>query len=177
MRIIAGTKRAKSLFTPKDNTIRPTSDRARESVYNILASKLSTFNDLDVLDVFSGTGALGLEAASRGARSVTFVDIDLSLTKKNALLCGFNNLYYLKADATKLPKAARSFDLIFLDAPYNRGLTEPTLNVLLNNGYFKTAAIIVIETAKEEKFTSPSALLLVDERIYGAAKFSFLTLK
>lgn len=83
MRIISGTRRSKKLFAPKNDRIRPTSDRAREALFNILESMLpAPLSEYDFLDVFAGTGAIGLEAASRGARSVTFIDIDLELVKR-----------------------------------------------------------------------------------------------
>lgn len=178
MRIISGTLRSKKLFTPKDDTkIRPTADRAREAVFNIITSKLDTsFKELTVLDIFSGTGALGLEAASRGAKNVTFVDTDLELTQKNAKLCGFDNIRFIKKDATKLPLTQTPYDLIFLDAPYNQGLTAPTLNVLIKGGYLTHQTLIVAETAKNEALDIPASLELIDERTYGAARFSFLNL-
>ena len=84
MRIISGSLRGKKLFTPKNDNVRPTTDRTRESIYNILYAKLDNpLSEYSVLDIFSGTGAFGLEALSRGAKDATFVDIDLSLTKKN----------------------------------------------------------------------------------------------
>ncbi len=176
MRIISGTLRGKKLFTPKDEQIRPTADRARESVYNIITSKLQTSLDsLTVLDIFSGTGAFGLEAASRGAKSVTFVDIDLTLTKKNAVLCQFSNLSFIKKDARFLPTAKTPFDIIFLDAPYNKGLTEPTIANLLQNNYLHTNTLLIAETAKDEALNIIPPLKLIDERTYGAARFSFFT--
>lgn len=178
MRIISGTLRAKKLFTPASDNIRPTSDRAREAVYNIINSKLDApLSETGVLDIFSGTGAFGLEAASRGAKTVTFVDIDLTLTKKNAALCGFKNLKFIKKDARLLPPAAQAYGLIFLDAPYNKNLTEPTLNALILGSWCKKNALIIAETAKDEALNFPPTLELIDERTYGAARFSFFTLK
>jgi len=178
MRIIAGTKRGKQLFTPKDEHIRPTADRAREAVYSILTAKLEKpLNEYDFMDIFSGTGAFGLEAASRGAKSVTFVDIDLKLTQKNAELCGFSNLSFIKSDARKLPRAKAPVDIIFADAPYNLGLSEPTLVNLIEKGYISAQTLVIIETAKDEHLEAPKELDLIDERVYGAAKFSFFILK
>ena len=177
MRIISGILRGKKLFTPQkdDDHIRPTADRARETIFNILNSKLDTpLSEISVLDIFSGTGAFGLEAASRGAKSVTFVDMDLTLTKKNAVLCGFKNLSFIKKDARRLPPAQSPFDLIFLDAPYKKGLTEPTLSVLIANGYVAPHTLIIAETAKDESLNIPTTLKLIDERISGAARFSFI---
>lgn len=178
MRIIAGIKRGKQLYTPKDERIRPTADRAREAVYSILTAKLEKpLNEYCVMDIFSGTGAFGLEAASRGAKSVTFVDIDLTLTQKNAVLCGFSNINFIKADARKLAHTKSPVDIIFADAPYNQGLSEPTLINLLQKGYISTQTLVIIETAKDEHLEAPEELELIDERTYGAAKFSFFALK
>jgi 16S rRNA (guanine966-N2)-methyltransferase len=177
MRIIAGLLRGKKLFTPDDAHIRPTADRAREAVFSIVISKLQQgFEALKVLDIFSGTGALGLEAASRGAEQVVFVDVDLTLTQKNAKLCGFSNLRFIKKDATKLGKSDTVFDVIFLDAPYHQNLTEPVLNILVQNGYMHKDTLVVAETANDEETSSLKAIKLIDERVYGAAKFSFYKL-
>jgi 16S rRNA (guanine966-N2)-methyltransferase len=175
MRIISGSKRGKVLATPSDERIRPTTDRAREALFSIIQSKIGDeLQNMAVLDIFSGTGALGLEAASRGAKSVAFVDIDLRLTEKNAKLCGFNNLSFIKRDARNLPQARTVYDLIFLDAPYHMGLSEPTLDNLLKQGYVAKEALVIVETAKDEKLDVPSGMEVIDERIYGAAKFRFL---
>ena len=177
MRIISGTLRGKKLFTPCDMSVRPTTDRARESLYNILNSKLSTsMEELTVLDIFSGSGAFGLEAASRGAKTVTFIDKDLTLTQKNATLCGFKNLSFIKKDATKLSPAPKAYDLIFLDAPYNQGLTEKVLITLLTGNWCHTETLLIAETEKSEELTIPDKLELIDDRTYGIARFRFLKL-
>ena len=174
MRIISGTKRGKTLFTPKDERIRPTTDRAREALFSIIHSKIGdSLPNMAILDIFSGTGAFGLEAASRGAKSITFVDIDLNLTEKNAKLCGFNNIKFIKHDARTLPPALQKHDLIFLDAPYNMGLSEPTLENLIKQNYLADNALIIVETAKDEVLSIPSTLTQIDERTYGAARFTF----
>lgn len=178
MRIISGTCRGKKLYTPTDNRVRPTADRAREAVFSILISKLAApLSNYSFMDIFSGTGAFGLEACSRGAKSITFVDIDLNLTKKNVALCGFKNVSYINKDARLLPPAREKADIIFMDAPYNLGLSEPTLQALLNQGWLKDDSLIIVETAKEEELILPNELEMIDERIYGAARFSFLELK
>lgn len=180
MRIISGSLRGKKLLTPQksDIHIRPTADRAREALFNILNSRLEKpLGEIDVLDVFSGTGALGLEAASRGARSVTFVDLDLAWTKKNAALCGFGNLKFIQKDARFLLRFGAPFGLIFSDAPYNQGLTSPVLETLLKcNAVFKET-LIVAETAAAEELVIPEGTVVEDERVYGAARFWFLSLK
>lgn len=176
MRIISGLKRGKKLFTPVDERVRPTADRAREALFNILNAKLDNpFAAYDVMDVFAGTGALGLEAASRGARSVLFVDIDTALAEKNAKACGFGNARFLRRDARLLPKATKAYNVVFLDAPYNKGLSEPSLQALLNGGWLADGALIVVETAADETLDVPACFELEDERRYGAARFTFLT--
>lgn len=176
MRIISGTKKGKKLCTPDETgRIRPTSDRARESLFNILCAGLKNpLAEYSVLDVFSGTGAIGLEAASRGAKSVTFIDQDLTLTKKNAALCGFTNLSFLKRNAAALPPAPHPFDLIFLDAPYNQGLTEKALASLINQNWCHKNTLLIAETARDEVLLLPNTLVLDKERICGAARFSFI---
>ena len=177
MRIISGTLRGKKLFTPADNRIRPTADRAREAVFNILNSRLDfPLAECDVLDVFAGTGAFGLEAYSRGAKTVVFVDTDLTLAKKNAAACKINNAKFIQSDARLLPPTRRSCNLIFLDAPYNQGLTAPALQALLKGGWCAPNAWIIAETARDEALPLPPELELADERTYGAARFSFLRL-
>lgn len=178
MRIISGTCRGKKLYTPTDNRVRPTADRAREAVFSILISKLAQpLNEYSFMDIFSGTGAFGLEACSRGAKAITFVDIDLNLTKKNVALCGFKNVSYINKDARLLPPAREKADIIFMDAPYNLGLSTPTLQALQNQGWLKEDSLIIVETAKDEELNIPENMQIIDERIYGAARFTFLTLE
>ena len=98
----------------------------------------------------------------------------MKLTKKNATVCGFDNLSFMERDARRLPKAGAAYGLIFLDAPYNKGLTEPVLGSLLDGGYVDGGTLIVAETAAEEAFVVPYGLKLAEERVYGAAKFWFL---
>lgn len=165
------------MATPSDERVRPTTDRAREALFSIIQSKFdSDLQNCDVLDIFSGTGAFGLEAASRGAKSVTFVDVNLRLTEKNAKLCGFDNLSFIKKDARFLPQARKKYDLIFLDAPYNMGLSVPTLENLLAREYVGKDTLVIVETAKDEVLESPFSLELIDERTYGAARFRFFML-
>lgn len=176
MRIISGTIKGKKLFTPKTDNIRPTTDRTREAIFSILYSKLSNgFNSLRVLDIFSGSGAFGLEALSRGAENVCFLDIDLTLTQKNAKLCGFTNISYQKTDARRLKPATNAYDIIFMDAPYNQGLTLPVLENLYQKNYLKETTIIIVELEKEEHIDLPQTYTQIDERVYGISKILFLT--
>lgn len=177
MRIISGIRRGKKLFTPKDDRVRPTSDRAREALFNILESMLpAPLSEYDFLDVFAGTGAIGLEAASRGARSVTFIDIDLELVKKNAAACRLPKLSYIQKDVRRLPPAAKQFNLVFMDAPYNMELSSLTLSKLLEKGWLTDDAIIIVETAKMELLEMPPGLKISRAKayFYGAARFTFV---
>ena len=167
MRIISGTRRGKKLFAPKNDRIRPTSDRAREALFNILESMLpAPLSEYDFLDVFAGTGAIGLEAASRGARSVTFIDIDLELVKKNAAACRLPKLSYIQKDVRRLPPAARQFNLVFMDAPYNMELSVLTLSKLFEKGWLTDDAIIIVETAKMELLEMPPGLKISRAKAY-----------
>ena len=178
MRIIGGTYRGKNLLSPKTDDIRPTSDKARESVFNILYSKLNKpWDQINLADIFTGSGAFGLEAVSRGARSVALIDIDTASAAKNVAL--FPNekdkITLIRADAASLPRPKQVFDIIFMDAPYHKGLSEQALLSILKNNWLAPDGICVIETATDEKIEIPQPLKLVDERRYGIAKFWFLT--
>ena len=175
MRIIAGTRKGKKLFTPKNDNVRPTTDRTREAIYSILFARLEKeFSQYKVLDIFAGTGAFGLEALSRGAKEVCFVDLDLSLAKKNVDLCGFLNVSFIRSDARKIGKARSYFDLVFMDAPYNKGLTEPVLENLFNKGYLSVDTLLIVEVEKNEDIVLDARFTLIDERVYGVSKVLFL---
>lgn len=183
MRIVAGKFRGKQLRTPADQSIRPTSDRVRESVFNILASRLGP--DLEgkrVLDLFAGTGALGLEALSRGAAHVTFVDTGAEARGlirdhiEDFAAGGMTRL--LRRDATALgPRGSmRPFDLAFLDPPYGRGLGDLALRGLLDGNWLADDAIVVLEEDAHVEIQPPLALEAFDRRTYGAAAIHLLAL-
>lgn len=184
MRIVGGKHRGRTLKAPRDRNVRPTSDRTRESVFNILAHGIDGFDleGVSVVDVFCGTGALGLEALSRGAIHAAFIDSDrgsLALAKENAAgVKEWRNVTLLKIDAKHIgppPLAAKApCGLAFLDAPYDKGLTGPALLALVNKGWLAPNAVVVAEVAGKEDLEPPRALHLLDERIYGAARVVFL---
>src|SRR5574344_747180 len=178
MRIIGGHYRGKKLFTPETQNIRPTADRAREALFNILNSKLdNSWEDYNFLDIFSGTGAIGLEALSRGASSVTLIDKDIKLSAKNATL--FPNeqskIKVISASAESLPQPSAKYNLIFLDAPYNKGLSEKALEELVAKQYLADDFLCVIEIERNELINIPCYFELIDDRTYGLARFLFLT--
>ena len=186
MRIIAGRHRGRPLRAPEGKGIRPTSDRARQAVFNILEHGIPgfAFEGVSVADVFCGTGALGLEALSRGAAHATFIDTDalaLKYAKENAARLGeWRNILILKLDATRAappPLAARGpCALAFLDPPYGEGLLGPALQGLAARGWLAVGAVVVAEMGAKETFEPPKGYALIQERVYGAAKVAFLRL-
>lgn len=181
MRIIAGKFRGKTLLSPSDESIRPTSDRARESVFNILASRLSpNFDGLKVLDLFAGTGALGLEALSRGAATVVFVDTGAEargLIRDHIEAFGAGGVAkLLRRDATNLGPAGTMgpMALVFLDPPYGKGLGEQALVSLRDGNWLANNALVVLEESVDVSVDLPTGFVLDDRREYGAAAIHFI---
>ncbi len=175
MRIIGGKYRGKKLFTPNDNKVRPTSDRAREAIFSILYSRLGSLEKCHVIDVFAGTGAFGFEALSRGAESVTFVDKDVRLLTKNASLFPTekNKITIISADVRFLPSAAKQADIVFMDAPYAQGLTVAAFEKLCAKGWLNDDALCLAEMRRDEVLQLSSCFEKCDERMYGLAKIEF----
>ncbi len=184
MRIVGGRHRGRALEGPADLAVRPTSDRARESLFNILEhgkparGGLSPVRGARVLDAFCGTGALGLEALSRGAVQATFMDQDpgaLKIARANAAKLGErDSAAFLLADAAKPPRATEACTLVFLDPPYGKGLADTALAALDAAGWIAAEAIVVIETGTKDDLALPAGFKAVDERRYGKAKLTFL---
>lgn len=177
MRIVGGKYRGKKLWTPEGKEVRPTSERAREAIFNILYSKLGgDYSQLNLLDIFCGTGAFGFEALSRGFAHVTLVDINTLSARKNAKLFATESERFdvITADATHLSQARRKYDLVFMDAPYAKGLTELALEQILEHGWLNERAICIVEVRKDERFPLPEGYELLDERVYGLARVLFI---
>lgn len=172
MRIVSGKFRGKKLATPRSDAIRPTTDRTRESLFNILAHRL-TFHDARVIDLFAGTGALGLEAMSRGARFGLFVDEGAearALLRTNIEAMALQgNTKIFRRDATKLGPAGNlgEFDIAFLDPPYGKGLGEAAMAALLDGGWLAAGAIIVLEERKDALPQQVAGYTLIDHREFG----------
>ncbi|GAB4136373.1 MAG: 16S rRNA (guanine(966)-N(2))-methyltransferase RsmD [Sphingomonadales bacterium] len=152
MRIIAGKYRGRRLQSPDDRSIRPSSDRLRESLFNLLAHRpQQPLADARVADVFAGSGALGFEALSRGAKAVTFLDTDPAarrLLAANARLLGATEACrVIAADARHPPPADQPHDLIFMDPPYRQGLAAAALPALIRQRWVGPASWVVIERA------------------------------
>ena len=178
MRIIAGEFRGRRLSSPPGRDVRPTSDRARESLFNILEHGEPPVRGARFLDLFCGTGAVGLEALSRGAAEVVLVESDphaLRIAKRNLERLGTpENVRLLRQDATRLGPAPSAFDIVFLDPPYHSGLAAPALERLRRGGWLAPGARIVVELASKESLELPGGYEPEQERRYGAAKLLLL---
>ena len=180
MRIIAGKYRGRKLATIEGRHIRPTSDRVREALFNILAHKPKP---AAVLDLYCGTGALGLEALSRGATRACFIDNDnqsISILRKNvALFKEALDVNIIRWDASASLDCLRSedqrFDLTFIDPPYARALISQTLRHLVDCRCMASGGIIVAEHAPDETIALPdSGYKIIDHRRYGKTRLTFL---
>lgn len=175
MRVIAGTLRGRPLLVPKGETTRPTADRAREALFSMLTSRLGNFEGLAVADLFAGSGALGIEALSRGAASCLFVEQDRpALDALRANLAALQ----LKADiragsVLSLGPALAPLDVILMDPPYGTGAGIVALDRLARLGWTGPATWISIETAKPEP-VEVAGFQIDAERIHGKAKLTLL---
>jgi 16S rRNA (guanine966-N2)-methyltransferase len=178
MRIIAGRFRGRRLLAPKDDAIRPTSDRAREALFDILEHGAPPLRGASFLDLFCGTGAVGLEALSRGAAPVLLIESDraaLKLAEANIARLGSPpGVRLLARDATLPGRAPQPFDLIFLDPPYGSGLAGAALKALAANGWIAAEGRIIVERAAKDALEVPPAYALERERRYGRGRFVFL---
>lgn len=183
MRIIAGRYGGRRLDVPKNNDIRPTSDKVRGSIFNALNARLD-MQGLHVMDICCGTGAMGLEALSRGAASCLFVDKaqkSLSLAKGNMTkVAPEENAEYMLADCAHIKMRTPSVhpvDLFFCDPPYRLNLIAPCLNSLLNGGWLAKDAFGVIEAEKGWTSDLPESFGIVAEKIYGDTKILYVRLQ
>ena len=183
MRVTAGVYGGRSLVAPADYRVRPTADKVRQAVYNILLH-----NDFGlalegaaVVDLFAGTGAMGIEALSRGAAFCLFVDDaaeSRALIRQNIEALGLTGASKIwRRDACRLgamaPGAGGPFALAILDPPYHQGLVEPALASLRDGGWLAAGAVVMAETAHDESVVG-EGYAKVEERVYGEAKVTFL---
>jgi 16S rRNA (guanine966-N2)-methyltransferase len=182
MRVVAGRFRGRALEAPEDMGIRPTSDRVRESVFNILAHGIADFdlNGARVIDLFAGTGALGIEAVSRGATYCLFVEeapAARALIRKNVEALGLTGeTRIFRRDATDLGPAGNMepYALAFLDPPYGKGLGEKALAALAGGAWLTPNAVCVFEERAGTTIEVPLAFELLDTRTYGDTEVRFL---
>jgi 16S rRNA (guanine(966)-N(2))-methyltransferase RsmD len=178
MRVIAGRLRGASLRVPRGTAVRPTYDRVRESVFSILEPHL---NDAVVLDLFAGSGCLGIESLSRGAASATFVEIDravLAVVAENVDRLGLSKeSRLLRGDGLEAIEGALSgdvFDLIFVDPPYSSGLAERSLELLGASGLLAGSAVVVVEHGTEEELPEAAGgLSRFRRKRYGGTTVDF----
>lgn len=183
MRIIGGSHRGRRLAAPSGRETRPTADRTREALFNILvhsgwgAGGDSPLPGARVLDVFCGTGALGLEALSRGAAHGTFLDGEraaLEVTRRNVAGLGEEaRATIIRADATRPPPARTPCHLVFLDPPYGKALAGPALRALAGKGWLAPGAVVVVEIATDDPLDLPEGFPVLDERLYGETRLVF----
>lgn len=175
MRVVGGRLRGRAISVPANATIRPTTDRAREALFNILEHGIAGFRipGTRVFDLFAGTGALGIEALSRGAASCLFVDDDATaraLIRTNIEALGLGGLTrILRANATDLgiSRNRNTFSLVFLDPPYGKGLGEQALASARDFGWLETGAIVVAEEAVQSPIVWPDGFEEITRRTYG----------
>jgi 16S rRNA (guanine966-N2)-methyltransferase len=181
MRVVGGRLRGRTLAGPKSNAIRPTADRLRESLFNILRHAYGDpISGARVLDLFAGTGALGIEAASHDAAFVLFIDDGAearALIRENVAALGLGGVTRLfRRDATKLGPAypLEPFALAFLDPPYGQSLAEKALAAARTGGWFAPEALIVVEEATKPRFVAPEGFSELERRTYDDTEFVFL---
>ena len=175
MRVITGTARGRKLKTPAGDAVRPTADSVKEAVFNIIRDDVEGRR---VLDLFAGTGQLGIEALSRGAAEVVFVDASpasVALVKENLSLCKFN-AQVLRCDALAFLQRAQKFDLIFVDPPYDADLYDSVLKNIILFDILSENGIIVMEARREKVLPQPSApYRVLKEYAYGKIKICTYT--
>ena len=183
MRVVGGRLRGRTLAGPKSQAIRPTADRLRESLFNILAH---TYGDpvsgARVLDLFAGTGALGIEALSRDAAFTLLIDDGAearALLRENVAALGLGGTSRIfRRDATKLGPAhpLEPFSLAFLDPPYGQGLAAKALASARDGGWLAADALVIVEEAVKARFAAPAGFSELDRRDYDDTEFIFLRL-
>jgi 16S rRNA (guanine966-N2)-methyltransferase len=180
VRVISGTLRGRRLKAPTGMATRPTADRIRESVFNILAGSIQYRR---VLDLFAGTGALGIEAMSRGADSAVFIDqakSALAVIRQNIRDLGLDDQtriihWDIRKNLNCLSSDPLSFDLVFMDPPYETNTVSPALTALVSSGALAPGALVVIEHSAREPIPHPvGTLALADQRRFGKTLVSFM---
>jgi len=182
LRIIAGRHKGRRIAAPPGQGVRPTASRAREALFDILMhgrfAERERIEGAHVLDAFAGTGALGLEALSRGAARASFMERDRDTRKLLALnvkaLGEEARASVLAADALHPPRAGRPCDLVFMDPPYAEAVAVTALAALAAQGWIADDAIIALEVAGRTNFDPPDGFALLDTRRYGKARILFL---
>jgi 16S rRNA (guanine966-N2)-methyltransferase len=186
VRITGGNLRGRALVAPSDDSVRPTSDKVRQAIFNILShhdfGNGFTLEGARTADLFAGTGAMGFEAISRGARFCLFIEDaaeSRALIRRNVEALGLTGASKIwRRDATDLgpmpPGAGGPFDLVFLDPPYRKNLVAPALAALVEGGWLAVNALVIAETAADEPVPAHQPFRLADRRQYGDTSVAFL---
>ena len=181
MRVVGGKLRSRPIAGPKSDAVRPTSDRLREALFNILTHSYGDpVTGARVLDLFAGTGALGIEAISRGADYALFVDEGVearALLRDNVESLGLGGVTRIfRRDASKLGPAhpLDPFSLVFLDPPYGKGLAEKSLISARDGGWLMPEALLVVEEAADAGFNTPEGFIELERRRYDDTEFTFI---
>ncbi|MDD9991746.1 MAG: 16S rRNA (guanine(966)-N(2))-methyltransferase RsmD [Rhodospirillales bacterium] len=181
MRIVGGSLRGRRLRAPAGARVRPTRERVREALFDILlhGGMPRPLEGAHVVDLFAGTGALGLEALSRGAASLAAVESESDVRgvlRANIEASGCaDRANVVACDATRLPPAVEACNLALLDPPYRSGLAAPALAALVEGGWLDDEATVVVEHGVDDPFDPPSALTVQDRRRYGKTALTFLS--
>ncbi len=177
MRIISGTWRGRRLVSPPGSATRPTADRAREALFSMLASRLGSFEELRIADLYAGSGALGLEALSRGGAHATFIETDRAAARAieaNIEALGAGDRALVRAvSAAHLP-AASPFDLIFADPPYQPGSGSSVAKAVAAAGWLTPGGWMAIETSRGDPVVPPEGWTIDTERNVGRARLTLL---
>jgi 16S rRNA (guanine966-N2)-methyltransferase len=181
MRVVGGRLKGRNLAAPASRDIRPTADRLRESLFNILIHAYDDpISEARVLDLFAGTGALGIEAISRGANFALFIDNGAearALMRDNVEALGLGGVTKVyRRDVTNLGPAhpLEPFSLVFLDPPYGKGLAEKALASLRDGGWLAPGTLLVVEEATAAGFKAPQGFTELEQRVYDDTEFTFL---
>ncbi len=190
MKILGGALKGKNIEAVRDRNIRPTKSMVRETIFNILKhgkflfddafiedDNPSTVEDRHVIDIFCGTGALGFEALSRGAKHVTFVDQNsatIAQAKENANHLGVRpETRFIKSDSTQLPPASHACQLAFVDPPYEKLLGKKAIKSLRDQGWLSRGAVVLLESSKQYDAPEIEGFRLMDDRIHDKTRISF----
>jgi 16S rRNA (guanine966-N2)-methyltransferase len=173
LRITAGTLKGIQLHTPASSSVRPTTDKVRQAIFSSLFDEV---NEAKVLDLCAGTGAFGIEALSRGAKSAVFVDISIDIIKKNLALTTFKNVKVIKGDILKeIPRLSGKFEIIFIDPPYSAFDPAEIVKLIMQSGILEEGGSIIYEESTRTAFPADfDECEILKERKYGETAIYYL---
>ena len=166
MKVTSGIRKGAILLASADLSVRPTTDKVKQSVFNMIQFDIAGKN---VLDLFAGSGAMGIEALSRGARHCTFVDLNPEFVKKNIAKLRFEEISeIIRGDYLDfLGKCSKRFELVFLDPPYGKKMIDSALKNLVEKNLLEPGAIVIWECDEKEEITVPDSIEIIKDRTFG----------